>query len=125
MSTGINIRRQRDKKKMSQRLLADLVGVSQSTIHNWESESTGPDSEEIKKLAEAHDIPVSELFTETVTLKVIQQNRDSSHSNSQHVHRFNQFATYEDFLSIQKELIQMQKARIVNLEEENERLRNQ
>ncbi|SOD92629.1 helix-turn-helix domain-containing protein [Spirosoma fluviale] len=125
MGIATNIRQQRDKKKMSQRVLADLVGVAQSTIHNWESESSSPDGDEIKKLAEVLDVPISELFTEVVSVKVIQQNRDNSHSNNQHIHPSTQLAFHDELLSIQKELIQVQKARIISLEEEIERLRNQ
>lgn len=125
MEIGTRIRRQRDKKKMSQQVLADIVGVAQSTIHNWESELTSPDSYEIKKLAEAFDIPVSQLLMETTTLKVTQQNRDKSHSNNQPIHATAQPTIYQDLLSAQKELIQVQKARILSLEEENERLKSQ
>lgn len=124
MSVGTNVRRQRDRTKMTQSVLADLVGVSQSTIHNWESEFSGPNGEEIEKLADAFEIPVSDLFEHSVLLKVIQKNKDNSHSNNQHIHPVPQSVVYEELISAQKELIQMQKDRIRFLELENERLRN-
>ncbi|GAB2559638.1 helix-turn-helix domain-containing protein [Spirosoma areae] len=125
MSIGISIRQQRDKRKMSQRLLADLVGVAQSTISHWESELSSPNGEEIKKLAEVFEISVADLFPGAVSTTGGQQRKNNSPTFVQQLHPADQFISYEELLAVQQDLIQMQKARILTLEEENERLKNQ
>ena len=80
---------------MGQRLLADLVGVMQSTIYNWESESSCLDGEEIRKLAEVLEIPVSALFTETALIKAVQQTNHNSP-----VHLSGKLVHYEELHSV-------------------------
>jgi transcriptional regulator with XRE-family HTH domain len=123
MPIGTYIRQQRNKKRMSQQELADLTGVSQPTISNWESESSHPDGEEIKKLADALNVPMEELLPEVTHLKVVQQNRDQSHSNNQHISPQVRNALADELLATQRDLIEQLKARIAALEAENARYR--
>lgn len=41
---GTKIKRARERKRWTQRHLAELIGVSQKTIDNWENGRTGPKS---------------------------------------------------------------------------------
>ncbi len=124
MAIGTYIRQQRHKKNMSQTFLADLVGVSQSTISNWESEASHPDCEEIKKIAQKLDVPLEDLLADdTRVLKVIQQNQDHSHTNHQHIHPAGQTPLIEQLLAAKDDLIAQLKAHVSTLEAENARLR--
>ncbi len=88
-----------------------------------ESETSHPDGEEIKKLAEALHIPIEELLPDVMMLKIVQQNQDQSHSNKQHVHSPGQHSLVDELLSTQKDLIEYLKYRLAILEAENARLR--
>ncbi|GAB3972738.1 hypothetical protein GCM10028806_25260 [Spirosoma terrae] len=114
MSIGRVIRKKRIQNLWSQRLLADLVDVSQSTISNWESEASFPDAEAIKKLAEIFAIPLYKL------LNVSEEPHTPTESSlsTQHI-------AYEELISTQRELIQNLKTQITILREENERLKSQ
>lgn len=59
MQIGTTLRRVRIQKRMSQAYLADLVGVSQGTISNWESDAHYPDVQELTQLATVLDVSVA------------------------------------------------------------------
>ena len=56
------ILRARKIKKLSREELAEQMGVSAMTIRRWEKFNTSPRMEEIHKLAQVLNIPVSELI---------------------------------------------------------------
>ena len=56
------LRRARERAGYSQRILAQLVGVSQTTIGNWEQFSTRPDAETQQRVAELLGVLVDEIF---------------------------------------------------------------
>ena len=59
---GDNIRRNRLKCGMSQKILADLLGVSPKTVSKWETNMGLPDVLQIVPLARALGISVDELM---------------------------------------------------------------
>ncbi len=61
--TGIGkfIAKRRKCLNLTQKGLADLIGVSKSAIAKWETEGGFPDRENLRKLAAAIDIPVDDL----------------------------------------------------------------
>lgn len=59
-----NIKELRKKKKESQSTLASVVGVSLRTIQNYESGDVNIPLNNLKKIAQHYDVPVSYLFKE-------------------------------------------------------------
>lgn len=66
MELGNRITKLRKKEKMSQEVLADLVGVTRQTISNWELNATKPDVAQIKKLSKIFNISIDELLDNDV-----------------------------------------------------------
>ena len=56
------IRQARKSKGLNQAELAEQLGMSEMTIRRWETEKSSPRMEEIQKVAQALNIPVSELL---------------------------------------------------------------
>lgn len=52
----------RRNKKYTQGKAADLVGVSVSTIKNWEKGRTQPTQKKIEKLCEVYEVPYDTIF---------------------------------------------------------------
>lgn len=76
MKTGVKISRLREQRKMSQEQLADLVGVSQVTVGNWE-QGKSIKHEHLKKVSQILEVPVDFLLDDTKKI-YIQKNRDNS-----------------------------------------------
>ena len=55
------IRDVREEKHLSQKELADLLGITPATLCQWEAERRKPKYETLKKLADALDCQVSDL----------------------------------------------------------------
>lgn len=62
MNFGENLRIARTKKGMSQKELAERVGVFPSVISRYENSKRSPHAENIHKFAEALEIPILELM---------------------------------------------------------------
>lgn len=54
----------RKQKKLSQKKLAEIANVSQASINYWEKGQRTPSIEAIEKLANALDVPTSQLLGE-------------------------------------------------------------
>ena len=52
----------RRNKKYTQKKAADLVGVSVSTIKNWEKGRTHPTQKKIEKLCEVYEVSYDTIF---------------------------------------------------------------
>jgi transcriptional regulator with XRE-family HTH domain len=63
MTTGTKLKLLREKKRMSQEELAHVLGVSQTTIGNWE-QGKSIKHDYIFKLAEALGVPTDYLLVE-------------------------------------------------------------
>lgn len=61
--TGNAIRELREKKKITQKSLAQTLGVSDKTISKWETGKGYPDISLLEPLAAALDISVAELLS--------------------------------------------------------------
>lgn len=59
---GSQIRRFREARKLSQKELAQLIGVSNSRISNWEQGINRPDADTIVSLCKALAVSPSELL---------------------------------------------------------------
>lgn len=56
-----NIQRLRKEKKLSQKQLADLIGVSQTAIYYWEKGERQPKIEQLQKLADVLNVDITSL----------------------------------------------------------------
>lgn len=61
--TGNTIKRLREKKKLTQRELADIINVSDKTVSKWETSKGLPDVTLLEPLASALSISVAELMS--------------------------------------------------------------
>ena len=59
---GTKIQTLRKNKGYSQEVLAEKLNVVRQTISKWEKELSVPDAEMLKNIAEALDVPISELL---------------------------------------------------------------
>lgn len=59
---GIRIRKYRELRGLSQKELADLIGVSNSRVSNWEQGINRPNADIISDLCRALDVSPSELL---------------------------------------------------------------
>ena len=58
----------RAERKLTQKALGDIIGVSDRTISKWENGDTEPDLYHVKKICKTLDIPPSNLFVYKKTL---------------------------------------------------------
>lgn len=58
----------RAERKLTQKALGDIIGVSDRTISKWENGDTEPDLYHVKKICKTLDIPPSNLFIYKKTL---------------------------------------------------------
>lgn len=56
----------RKRKNMSQQELADLAGVSQTSIYQWEKGTRKPKVENMVKIAELLQVSINDLFGEII-----------------------------------------------------------
>ncbi|WP_460578118.1 helix-turn-helix transcriptional regulator [Hymenobacter coalescens] len=57
-----NMRRIRREKRLSQEALADLAGIDRTHVGNIETCRNSPGLEVISRIAQALEVPVSDLF---------------------------------------------------------------
>lgn len=60
-----NLKYLRKSKNISQKNLADAIGVARSTIAMWESEASQPDNDSLHQLADYFDVTVDYLLDRT------------------------------------------------------------
>jgi len=61
MTTGKQIRNARRRAGLTQKELGEKLNVSQSAIGQFENENSNPNLKTIRKIADALNIPISEL----------------------------------------------------------------
>lgn len=62
MTFGEKVKKIREEKKMSQRLLGEKLGVTQQTVAQYEKIEDSPKLATVRKIAEALDVPLSDLI---------------------------------------------------------------
>lgn len=120
MELGTMLRKQREKKKLSQDEIAHKVGVSQSTYQAWESGHTRPKAIYYAPLATALSIDIKDLIPLDMTVALQSPNGSTTEPTILNAH-----ALYNDLTSSQKHVIELQKQRIAQLKRENQQLREQ
>ncbi len=68
-----NLKKLRNKKKISQQQLADIIGVSQQSINKYENHSVEPDIETLIKLSEFFQTSVDYLIGHTEVDHIIEK----------------------------------------------------
>ena len=63
MNIGEEIKKARKQKKMTQKKLAELSGIAEITIRQYEAGNYSPKMEQLQKLSLALQIPVSDLVS--------------------------------------------------------------
>jgi len=64
MSFGVNIKRLREERKLTQEQLADKLDVTFQAVSSWERDEYKPDTDRLIKLAELFDVSVSSIIEE-------------------------------------------------------------
>ena len=80
------IRHARELKGLSREELSERLGVSEMTIRRWEKYNTSPRMEELQKLAQVLNVPVSEFMDsspenkDNLPITIIPSQNKTSHS---------------------------------------------
>ena len=64
----ITLEAARVNAKLTQKELADILGVSNATIVSWEKGNTEPSVSQLRKISEISGIPMDFIFTQEVQL---------------------------------------------------------
>ena len=77
---GTKLREEREKRRLSQTELADMLDVPQTTYQSWESDKSCPKAEHFFKLSNLLEIPINDLAPEGTIIKIVQNhdNKDNS-----------------------------------------------
>lgn len=121
MSFGKKLLELRKQKGLSQEHLAVDLGVSQSSISNYELGITHPDILILEKVSNYFNVPVSDLFPQEQMIFYAAQN--SGGQNSCYIHNYNSYK--EDLIKQYRETIELLKEQIQFLKEHNELLKKQ
>ncbi|ADB37674.1 helix-turn-helix domain-containing protein [Spirosoma linguale] len=82
MTFGTILRKNREKKRLSQKEVAEHIGIAQATYHNWETEQSSFRVEYLPKLAEVFDVAMGDLMPEGTTLKLMNNQHQKNHDRS-------------------------------------------
>ena len=113
-SFGKKLSELRKQKGLSQEQLATDLNVSQSSISNYESGATKPDTDILQKIAEYFEVPVAYFFSDEKTIFYTNEN------NGGNIGNFNN----NTFNIMYEKLIELYEKRIKDLEEEIRKLQN-
>jgi len=103
----------RKQKGLSQEQLATDLNISQSSISNYESGATKPDTDILQKIAEYFRVPIAYFFSDEKTI---------FYTNENHGGNIGNFIN-GTFNTISEKLIELYERRIKDLEREIERLK--
>lgn len=62
MSLGERLKQLRKKKKLIQKDIAEMLGIDNTTVSKWESDTYEPDIDNLNKLAEIYGVSVDYLI---------------------------------------------------------------
>jgi len=62
MNVRINLAACRVNAEKTQKEWAEMIGVSPSTVNNWESRKSAPDAIQLRKISEYSGIPMDFIF---------------------------------------------------------------
>jgi transcriptional regulator with XRE-family HTH domain len=103
----------RKQKGLSQEQLATDLNISQSSVSNYESGTTKPDTDILQKIAEYFRVPITYFFSDENTIFYTNEN------NGGNIGNFN----YSTFNVLSEKLIELYEMRINDLKEEIRRMK--
>jgi transcriptional regulator with XRE-family HTH domain len=118
MTFGTKLLKLREKNRLSQQEVADLIGVSQNTYSRWESDLSTFKIEFLPKLAEVFKVDPTELIPQGTTVNIVNSGSQKI-DNSVVGFEINMDAKelYKDLLASKNEIIRL-------LKDEIDKLRN-
>jgi len=78
---GTKLRKLRNNKKMSQTEIANMLGVSQSAYNKWEADQAKPNTDNLVRIAELHDVEIKDLLEDNTGIVSNNIFKDSSVSH--------------------------------------------
>ncbi len=82
MSIGTTLLKHRKIKNYSQKQVADLLEVSQSTYCDWESDTATPKTDNILKIAKLYDLDINELLNSDKSINIVNSPNATNINNS-------------------------------------------
>lgn len=67
---SIKLKTLREEKRISQRDLAKILGISQGSVGNWEAGTREPDFKTVKKIADFFDVSIDYLIGRNVPTNI-------------------------------------------------------
>ncbi|WP_266366908.1 helix-turn-helix domain-containing protein [Tellurirhabdus rosea] len=113
------LRQLRLKSKLSQEIISERLGISQSTYCNWESGKSLPNARSLSQLAQLFGVPVTELIPGDLQEKL----QTDSSPKSEATYTAQQL--YQALTDSQQAQILLLQQRVQQLEAENEALRRE
>ena len=62
MTTGENIKALRESRKMTQKELAEQIGVTNATISEWERDKNGPRAGSLQRMSDVFGVPMRDIM---------------------------------------------------------------
>lgn len=69
MTLGKRLKEEREKRKWSQKFVAEKLGITNTVLSNYERDYRDPDTENLKKLAELYEVSTDYLLGRETTSK--------------------------------------------------------
>lgn len=116
MYIGTQLRKFRDRRKISQQDIADQLDVAQTTVWNWENDESHFKLDHLPKLAEILQVDPSDLLPEGSVVKIVNntENKDNS---------VNAFEVKMDERFLSEKLLKSLEETIALLREQNQLLK--
>ena len=105
----------RKEKGLSQEQLATDLNISQSSISNYESGTTKPDTDILQKIAEYFKVPIAYFFSDEKNIFYTNENNGGNIGNF----------INSTFNIISEKLIELYEKRIKDLEDEIQKLKDE
>ena len=103
----------RKQKGLSQEQLACDLNISQSSISNYESGATNPDTDILKRISDYFQVPISYLFSDE---KISFYTNDNSVGNTGYMVNSTLNIMSEKLIELYERIIQEKDAKIASLE---------
>ena len=110
MTLGTKLRKHRERKRYSQKEVAELLSISQTTYYNWENDISSFRVDYLPRLAQLFEINIIELISAEIA------NHQSQPTDTVDLMPEDSRELYADLLKSKDEIIQL-------LKEENTQLR--
>ncbi len=112
MTFGTKLRKHREKRRLSQREVAEQLDIAQATYCNWEMDVSSCRVDYLPKLAQVLDVDIMELLPEGTVVKVMNNQNQKNHDTSVvgfEVTMSDSRALYVELLSSKDEIIRLLK----------------